>query len=210
MGSKGDCLLLTALTVTAAIAYALLATPEYKVETFVQPVALADLDELSESGLYKLLPIDALNTIGSSMQSYDIRLKFFKANPRYFAPLQVPGESFERTFEKFNKKAFSLQKIDPKKAPALPKPLAFVELSTRHRAFGRIAEQPVLPSDDEGPDRTLGGVVVDGQVALLDVPFQFAPVVCQVGNNLAKCILRGHVWERFLHPGLQLTHHLET
>ncbi|MDP9654914.1 UNVERIFIED_ORG: LPS O-antigen subunit length determinant protein (WzzB/FepE family) [Pseudomonas putida] len=112
-------LLLTALTVTPAIAYALLATPEYKVETFVQPVALADLDELNESGLYKLLPNDALNTIGSSMQSYDIRLKFFKANPQYLAPLQVPGESFERTFEKFNEKAFSLQKIDPKKSSSL-------------------------------------------------------------------------------------------
>ncbi|SFO82643.1 hypothetical protein SAMN03159304_05215 [Pseudomonas sp. NFACC24-1] len=39
-----------------------------------------------------------------------------------------------------------------------------VEVSTRHRAFGRIAEQPVLPSDDEGPDRTLGGVICSGQL----------------------------------------------
>lgn len=72
-----------------------------------------------------------------------------------------------------------------------------VELSTRHRAFGRIAEQPVLPSDDEGPDRTLSGAVIDGQAALLDVPFQFVPVVYQVGNGFARCILRGHEWERF-------------
>jgi len=32
-----------------------------------------------------------------------------------------------------------------------------VKLSTGRRAFGRIAEQPVLPSDDERPDRALGG-----------------------------------------------------
>lgn len=43
-----------------------------------------------------------------------------------------------------------------------------VKLSTCRSAFGRIAEQPVLSSDDEGPDRTLGSVLVDCQVAFLD------------------------------------------
>lgn len=117
-------LLFTALTVTAAITYTLLATPEYEAETYVRPVPLADLDELNESGLYKLLPKDALNNIGSSMQSYDVRLKFFQANPQYLAPLQAPGQTIESTFEKFNEKAFSLEKVDPKKAPAFPKRLA--------------------------------------------------------------------------------------
>ncbi len=112
-------LLFTALTVTAAIAYALLATPEYEVETTVRPVPLADLDELNESGLYKLLPKDALNIVGSSMQSYDVRLKFFQANPQYLAPLQAPGQSIESAFETFNEKAFSLEKIDPKKSSSL-------------------------------------------------------------------------------------------
>jgi LPS O-antigen subunit length determinant protein (WzzB/FepE family) len=112
-------LLFTALTVTVAISYALLATPEYEVETTVRPVPLADLDELNESGIYKLLPNDALNNIGSSMQSYDVRLKFFQANPQYLAPLQAPGQSIENTFERFNEKAFSLEKIDPKKSSSL-------------------------------------------------------------------------------------------
>jgi LPS O-antigen subunit length determinant protein (WzzB/FepE family) len=112
-------LLFTALTVTVAIAYALLATPEYEVETTVRPVPLADLDELNESGIYKLLPNDALNNIGSSMQSYDVRLKFFQANPQYLAPLQAPGQSIENTFERFNERAFSLEKIDPKKSSSL-------------------------------------------------------------------------------------------
>ena len=112
-------LLFTALTVTVAIAYALLATPEYEVETTVRPVPLADLDELNESGIYKLLPNDALNNIGSSMQSYDVRLKFFQANPQYLAPLQAPGQSIESAFETFNERAFSLEKIDPKKSSSL-------------------------------------------------------------------------------------------
>ena len=35
-----------------------------------------------------------------------------------------------------------------------------VKLSTGRCAFGCVAEQPVLTPDNEGPDRTLGGVVV--------------------------------------------------
>lgn len=50
----------------------------------------------------------------------------------------------------------------------------------------RIDEQPVLPSDDEVPNRTLGDVVADGHVALLDIPFQFAPVVYLVGKQPCK------------------------
>ena len=56
-------LLFTALTVTAAIAYALLATPEYEVETTLRPVPMADLDELNEAGLYRIQPNEALNNI---------------------------------------------------------------------------------------------------------------------------------------------------
>lgn len=112
-------LLFTALTVTAAISYVLLATPEYEVQTTVRPVPLADLDELNESGIYKLLPNEALDNIGSSMQSYDVRLKFFQANPQYLAPLQAPGQSLEKAFERFNERAFSLTKTDPKKSTSL-------------------------------------------------------------------------------------------
>lgn len=35
-----------------------------------------------------------------------------------------------------------------------------VKLSAGRRAFGRVAEQPVLAPDHEGPDRTLGRIVV--------------------------------------------------
>lgn len=122
-------LLFMALTLTAAIAYALLATPEYEVETTVRPVPLADLDELNESGIYKLLPNEALDNIGSSMQSYDVRLKFFQANPQYLAPLQAPGQPIENTFDRFNERAFSLNKTDPKKSSSLSE---VVSLSLRY------------------------------------------------------------------------------
>lgn len=122
-------LLFTALTVTAAIAYTVWVTPEYEVETRIRPVAMADLDELNESGLYKISPKDALTLLGSSMQSYDVRLKFFKANPQFLAPLQAPGQSIEETFEKFNEKAFSLAQIDPNKSSSLTET---IELSLRY------------------------------------------------------------------------------
>lgn len=118
-------LLFAGLTVTAAIVYVMLAPAEYQVETYIRPVALADLDELNESGLYKILPKDALTNVGAAMQSYDIRLNFFKANPQYLAPLQAPGKSIEETFDNFNKKAFSLQKVDPQKSNSLFEKIEF-------------------------------------------------------------------------------------
>ncbi|MNU03220.1 hypothetical protein D3C72_2471680 [compost metagenome] len=51
-----------------------------------------------------------------------------------------------------------------------------VELGAGGRAFGRVAEQPVFAADDEGPDGPLGGVVIDRQVAGLDIAFEPAPV----------------------------------
>ncbi|MEN5315207.1 GNVR domain-containing protein [Pseudomonas koreensis] len=112
-------LLVTALTVATAIAYTLWTTPEYEVDTSIRAVALADLDELNESELYKLLPKDALTRLGASMQSYDVRLTFFKAHPQYLAPLQLPGQPIEETFDVFNEKAFTVESIDPKKSTSL-------------------------------------------------------------------------------------------
>ena len=112
-------LLFTALTAGAAIAYTLYATPEYEVETTIRPVPKADLDELNESGLYKLTPKDALTRVGSSMQSYDVRLQFFKTYPQYLAPVQAPGQTIEETFKKFNEKSFFVELIDPRKSTSL-------------------------------------------------------------------------------------------
>jgi len=118
-------LLFTALVVAASIAYVLWATPEYEVESYIRPVAQSELDEFNESGLYTLQPKDALIRIGSAMQSYDVRLSFFRANPQYLAPLQAGGQTLEETFDKFNEKAFSLESIDPTKSKNLTDSLRF-------------------------------------------------------------------------------------
>ena len=116
---RGVVLLFAALSTSAAVAYVLLAQPQYKVQSDIRPVASADLDMLNESGLYHIKPEEALRRIGSSMESYDVRLKFFKTNPELLAPLQAPGQSLEDTFEQFNSKAFTVEKIDPKKTASL-------------------------------------------------------------------------------------------
>ena len=61
-----------------------------------------------------------------------------------------------------------------------------VLLSIGRSAFGRVAEQPVRPSDHEGADRPRCGVVVDWRVTLLNVPFEFAPVAGQLADVLAQ------------------------
>lgn len=116
---RGIILLFTGLSTSIAVTYALLAQPQYKVQSYIRPVASADLDTLNESGLYKIKPEEALRRVGASMESYDVRLKFFKTRPDLLAPLQIPGQSIEETFEKFNLKAFTLDQIDPKKTSNL-------------------------------------------------------------------------------------------
>ncbi|MNJ54838.1 hypothetical protein D3C77_502970 [compost metagenome] len=71
--------------------------------------------------------------------------------------------------------------------------------------FGRVTEEPVLSPDDKGADGTLGCVVVDRQIAVLDVAFQFAPVAGQVADDLAQGILRRDLRLRFLYPVFQLS-----
>ncbi|QXH55422.1 GNVR domain-containing protein [Pseudomonas maumuensis] len=112
-------LLFSVLFVAAAIVYITWVTPEYEVDTYIRPVARAELDELNSTGLYKLLPKDALIRVGSSMQSYEVRLNFFRASPQYLSPLQRPGQTLEETVERFSDKAFSLESIDPNKSKSL-------------------------------------------------------------------------------------------
>ncbi|PWE44731.1 chain-length determining protein [Pseudomonas prosekii] len=116
---RGIILIFTALSTSIAVTYALMAQPQYKVQNYVRPVASAELDMLNETGLYKIQPEEALRRIGSSMESYDERRKFFLANPDLLSPLQIPGKPIEETIENFNTKAFTVDQIDPKKTANL-------------------------------------------------------------------------------------------
>lgn len=94
-------------------------TPEYEVSTSIKPVGITVLDQLNESGLYNIAPQDALKRIGSAMESYDVRLKFFTANPQYLAPIRGPDQSIEQALEPLNRNAFALTQIDPVKSGSL-------------------------------------------------------------------------------------------
>ena len=104
-----------AVTLVAA-AYAFLATPYYQVQSVLRPVDRGSLDELNGTGVYELTPVEALNLVGAGLSSYENRLAFFRGNQQLFAGLIEPGRSLEQTFEEFNRSAFTMLQVDPKKA----------------------------------------------------------------------------------------------
>ncbi|WPC06766.1 Wzz/FepE/Etk N-terminal domain-containing protein [Pseudomonas benzenivorans] len=108
--------LVTALISMMAAAYAFLATPEYEVQSVLRPAAIKDLDALSRTGVYKLTPEQAMQRVGATLESYDTRLEFFRANQGLFEALRQPNRSLEQTFERFNQEAFKMLLPDSKKA----------------------------------------------------------------------------------------------
>lgn len=65
-----------------------------------------------------------------------------------------------------------------------------VDLCAGTGAVHGVAEQPSLAPDDKWLDRTLRKVVVDRQMACLDIAFQPTPVVRQIVHGLAQHTLR--------------------
>ncbi|MBV7573773.1 chain-length determining protein [Pseudomonas sp. PDM32] len=122
---RGIILLFTGLSTALAITYALTAEPQYKVQNYIRPVASTDLDMLNGTGLYTIKPEESLRRIGSSMESYSVRLSFFQANPELLAPIQVNGKSLEETLERFNTNGFTVDQIDPKKTANLSEAIQF-------------------------------------------------------------------------------------
>ena len=104
-------LLLGTLFGLSAYAYTRLVTSEYQVTSVLRPVALNALDALNRSGVYTLPPDEALTRVGSALESYGVRLGFFRANQALFSYLQRPGVTLEQSFESFNRA--SLKVITP-------------------------------------------------------------------------------------------------
>ena len=96
-----------------ALAYALTATPVYQATSILKPAQIKDLDELNSSKVYELSPSAALNRVGSSLDSYDVRLDFFRNNQELFGEVLDEGRSLEQNFETFNKN-FKLLQPDAK------------------------------------------------------------------------------------------------
>jgi len=103
-----------AITLMAA-AYAFLATPYYQTRTYLRPVPQSSLDQLNETGIYKLTPEEAINRVAGGLSSYDNRLDFFLNNQELFQHIAKRGDSLEQTFAEFNEQAFEMLFPDPKR-----------------------------------------------------------------------------------------------
>ena len=124
--------LLAAVTIgvgLVAAAYAFLATPEYRVSTVLRPAALNELDALNRSEVYQLPPPDALLKVGASLESYDTRLAFFRANQNLFKEFERPGRTLEQSFEEFNRNAIKLVLPDASKKDSLS---AYIKLEMNY------------------------------------------------------------------------------
>lgn len=108
--------------------YAFLATPEYEVRTVLRPAALNELDALNRSGVYKLPPRAALNRVGAALDSYDIRLSYFRSRPELVEAYTKLGEAPEQAFFNFNE-SFKIEQPDPKQVDLLS---AFIGLKMRY------------------------------------------------------------------------------
>lgn len=112
-------LLVTAFVGVAAAAYAFLATPIYQVSSVLRPAAINELDALNRSEIYLLPPRDALIKVGATLESYDTRLGFFRANQNLFKAFVRPGRTLEQSFEEFDRNSIKLVLPDPKKTDNL-------------------------------------------------------------------------------------------
>lgn len=121
--------LVTAGVVLVAGIYAFSTTPEYQVVSILRPAAINQLDALNRSEIYKLPPGDALNRVGASLESYEARLGFFRANQKLFSRFERPGRTLEQSFEEFNRNSINLVLPDPRKADSLS---AYIKLEMNY------------------------------------------------------------------------------
>lgn len=99
--------------------YAFSVTPEYKVSSVLRPAAINELDALNRSEVYVLPPGEALVRVGMALESYEIRMGFFRSNQKLFEGFVRPGRNLQQAFEEFNKKSISLMLSDKDKADSL-------------------------------------------------------------------------------------------
>ncbi|WP_348532260.1 Wzz/FepE/Etk N-terminal domain-containing protein [Pseudomonas sp. BN411] len=107
------------LATLLAAAYTFLAVPYYQVQSVLRPVDRGSLDELNGTGIYELTPAEVLSRVGAGLSSYESRLKFFREHQELFNGLVEPGRSLEQAFDEFNRSAFTMLQVDPKKPNSL-------------------------------------------------------------------------------------------
>ncbi|NNA88624.1 GNVR domain-containing protein [Pseudomonas gessardii] len=116
---KALILFVTFLIGAVVSTYALLVSPEYQVSSVLRPAAINELDALNRSEIYQLPPGEALMKVGASLESYETRLGFFRANQKLFSRFERPGRTLEQSFEEFNYNSINLVVPDSKKTGSL-------------------------------------------------------------------------------------------
>ncbi|MFW3895890.1 Wzz/FepE/Etk N-terminal domain-containing protein [Pseudomonas bharatica] len=107
-------------------AYAFLSTPMYQTTTVLRSVPLNELDALNRTNLYELPPKQALLEVGDALQSYDVRLAYFRENRELFSRFDDPSHSLEQNFEEFNREALEI-KLPDKGRPSLVLEMTYPE-----------------------------------------------------------------------------------
>lgn len=126
---KNTILIAGAVCGALALSYALLVTPEFQVNSTLRPAAINELDALNRSGVYTLPPGEALLKVGASLESYDTRLGFFRANQALFSQFKRPGKTLEQSFEDFNRDSLKLILPSPQESDSLS---AFIGLGLNY------------------------------------------------------------------------------
>ncbi len=108
-------LAITLVCAAVAVGYAFIATPYYKTTTYLRPTDRSSLDQLNETGIYKLAPEEALGRVAASLSSYDLRREFFRQHPDLFEPIMRDGRPDQLSFSDFSERAFEVLRPDPKR-----------------------------------------------------------------------------------------------
>lgn len=108
--------LVTAVVTFIALAYALLATPQYQTQSTVRPPALKSLDELNGLEIVEMEPEEALAKVAAELDSYDARFEYYRNNRELFTELESENRSLEQNFERINSGALKVIRPDPKRA----------------------------------------------------------------------------------------------
>ncbi len=106
---------ITLLVTALAACYAFLATPYFETRTYLRLVPQSNLDQLNETGIYKLTPEEAINRVASGLSSYDNRLDFFMNNQELFPNIRDDNDRLEQAFAEFNEESFEMLFPDPKR-----------------------------------------------------------------------------------------------
>lgn len=111
--------IITAVIVAIALAYVLITTPIYQVQSIVKPVSRAALDELNGTEIYELTPEETLVRVSARLESHETQLTFFKANEVLFEPLLLPNNNSEQNLEHIRHRYLKVLKTDKKKSEDL-------------------------------------------------------------------------------------------